>query len=358
MDYDEKFMLMALRLARRGLGNVYPNPAVGCVIVNSNVVVGRGWTQEGGRPHAETIAINHAGSLSKGATAYVTLEPCCHYGNTGPCTLKLVNAGISRVVIASKDLDKRVSGNGIRVLKEAGLEVLHGVMCEQADKLNIGFIYSKIKNRPFITVKIATTLDGKIALPNQSVWITNQLTRNWVHRQRSMYDAIMVGSNTVVLDNPMLDCRLPGLEKYSPIRVIIDRFAKLNDNYNIIKTANMIPTYILTDRDVGIRLKHVRYLLIQSDNFFIDAMKKLVEIGITRLFVEGGGTLITELFKEKLVDKLLWCRANKLFGNEGISSINNLDIVSLQHCYELKKINTLTFGEDTVDVLDVVESNI
>ncbi|KJV69259.1 bifunctional diaminohydroxyphosphoribosylaminopyrimidine deaminase/5-amino-6-(5-phosphoribosylamino)uracil reductase RibD [Candidatus Neoehrlichia procyonis] len=355
MDDDEKFMLMALRLASRGLGNVYPNPAVGCVIVNSGMIVGRGWTQEGGRPHAEIMAIRNAGSLSQGATVYVTLEPCCHYGNTGPCTLELINAGISKIVIASQDPDERVSGKGIKILQKAGLEVLYGVMRAQADKMNIGFIYSKVKNRPFVTVKIATTLDGKIALPNkQNKWITNQLTRTWVHKQRAIYDAIMVGSNTVVLDNPMLDCRLSGLEKYSPIRVIIDRSGKLNYNYNIIKTASIIPTYILTDHNVDVKLKHVKYLLVQSDDFFVNAMKKLVDIGITRLFVEGGGILITELLKRKLVDQLLWCRTNKIFGNEGVSSLNNLDVANLFHNYGLKKINTLTFGEDTVDILDVI----
>ncbi|AHX04585.1 bifunctional diaminohydroxyphosphoribosylaminopyrimidine deaminase/5-amino-6-(5-phosphoribosylamino)uracil reductase RibD [Ehrlichia japonica] len=355
---DKKFMSLALRIARRGLGNVFPNPTVGCIVVNCGIIVGRGYTQVGGRPHAEVIALDNAGHLAKGSTVYVTLEPCSHYGQTGPCALKLIDAGVKRMVIAAMDPDVRVSGNGIKLLRDANIDVKCDVMYEEARELNIGFFYSKIKNRPFITVKLASTLDGKIALKNgNSRWITNELTRNWVHKQRSMYDAIMVGSNTIVQDNPMLNTRIPGLECYSPIRIVIDRFGKVCDYHNIIKTSDVIPTYILTNDTSKTKLGKASYLIVESgDNFLKSAMKMLsMKIGITRLFVEGGGILITELLKNQLIDKIIWCRSNKIFGNDAISSIGDLNILTLQHDYSYRKINTLYFGDDIVDILECCE---
>ncbi|AHX04037.1 riboflavin biosynthesis protein RibD [Ehrlichia chaffeensis str. Heartland] len=348
-------MSLALRIARRGLGNVFPNPAVGCIVVNHGMVVGRGYTQVGGRPHAEVIALNNAGHLAKGSTVYVTLEPCSHYGQTGPCALKLIDAGVKRMVIAAKDPDVRVSGNGIELLRNAGIDVKCGVMYEEARELNIGFFYSKIKNRPFITVKLASTLDGKIALKDgNSRWITNELTRNWVHKQRSMYDAIMVGSNTIVQDNPMLNTRLPGLECYSPVRIVIDRFGKVCDYHNIIKTSDVIPTYILTNDVPQTKLGKASCLVVDDkDNFLRSAMKMLsVKIGITRLFVEGGGVLITELLKNQLIDRIIWCRSNKIFGNDAIPSIGDLDILTLQCGYNFRAVDTLYFKDDIVEILE------
>ncbi|QGR02200.1 bifunctional diaminohydroxyphosphoribosylaminopyrimidine deaminase/5-amino-6-(5-phosphoribosylamino)uracil reductase RibD [Ehrlichia ruminantium] len=357
--YDKKFMSLALRLARRGLGNVFPNPAVGCIIVNNGVIVGRGWTQVGGRPHAEIVALNNAGCITKGATAYVTLEPCSHYGKTGPCVLNLINAGIKRVVIATSDPDMRVAGNGIKLLRYANVEVECGVMHDEARALNIGFFYSKIKNRPFITVKIASTLDGKIALSNgKSKWITNELTRTWVHKQRSMYDAVMVGSNTIVQDDPMLNTRIPSLESYSPIRVVVDRSGKVSNDHNIIKNADVIPTYILTNNVVKTTLGAANYLIVNAgDNFLVESMKLLVKkVGITRLFVEGGGILITELLKNNLVDQIIWCRSDKIFGSNAIPAICNLSIVELQCVYNFKRVNTLYFEGDIVDILECTEN--
>ncbi|CAH57829.1 riboflavin biosynthesis protein ribD [Ehrlichia ruminantium] len=358
---DKKFMSLALRLARRGLGNVFPNPAVGCIIVNDGVVVGRGWTQVGGRPHAEIVALDNVKHLAKGATAYVTLEPCSHYGKTGPCVLNLINAGIKRVVIATNDPDMRVSGNGIKLLRDANVEVRCGVMDNEARALNIGFFYSKIKNRPFITVKIASTLDGKIALNSgESKWITSELTRTWVHKQRSMYDAVMVGSNTIMQDNPMLNTRIPGLECYSPVRIVIDRYGKVSNYHNIIKTADVIPTYILTNSIEETKLGAANYLCIDSeDNFLSESMKVLVKkVGITRLFVEGGSILITELLKNNLVDQIIWCRSNKIFGNDSIPAIGGLNIRELQSSYNFKRVDTLYFDGDVVDILNYSENQL
>ena len=355
MHDDGKFMSLALRLARRGLGNVFPNPAVGCIVVNHGAILGRGWTQVGGRPHAEAMALDNAGKLAKGSTVYVTLEPCSHYGRTGPCALKLISAAVKRVVIAARDPDVRVSGSGIKLLRSANIDVKCDVMYEEARQLNIGFFYSKIKNRPFITVKLASTLDGKIALSNgNSKWITNKLTRDWVHKQRSMYDAIMIGSNTVVQDDPMLNTRIVSLESYSPIRIVIDRFGKVCDYHNVIKTANVIPTYILTDDPSKTKLGDATYLVVDGkDDFLIESMKMLVtKIGITRLFVEGGSILITELLKNNLVDRIIWCRSNRIFGNDAIPAIGDLNVLSLQSDYSFKKVNTLHFEGDITDILD------
>ncbi|ACZ48740.1 riboflavin biosynthesis protein [Anaplasma centrale str. Israel] len=352
MFNDERFMSIALRLARRGLGNTYPNPTVGCVITNgAGSIVGRGWTAMGGRPHAEVVALRHAGEAAAGSTAYVTLEPCCHRGQTGPCTAALINAGVRRVVIAALDPDERVSGKGAKSLSEAGVEVKLGVLQQQAEELNAGFFYSKTRSRPFVTVKLATTLDGKISLPSgDERWITNELTRKWVHKQRAMHDGIMVGSNTVVADDPMLDCRLPGLEEHSPIRIVIDRSGKLRAHHKVVATSDVVPTYIATDNDNHETLCAARYLKVGGKgDFLARTMSALTEeLGITRLFVEGGGVLVTELLKRRLVDQFIWCRAAKVCGTGAAESILSLDA----RCH-FSRVKTLTFMGDTVEVFRV-----
>ena len=355
MKSDARFMNMALMLARRGLGNVYPNPAVGCVITRNGVVVGRGWTLEGGRPHAEVVALNNAGNKAEGATVYVTLEPCCHDGVTGPCTTALINAKVGEVVVAVKDPDPRVSGKGIAILQEAGImKVRYGILMNQAAELNMGFFRSKLLGRPLITVKLATTLDGKISINGgHDMWITNYLTRKWVHKLRAMYDAILVGSNTVVNDDPMLDCRLPGLEKYSPVRVIIDRAGKLRPTHRLALTAKVIPTYVITDKDTCSNADGVKYIKVEGgQEFLLNAMKSLtIKLGITRLLVEGGGILITEMLKHGLVDKFIWSRANKIYGSEATGAI--MDLASSGKKYKFTRTNSLSFGADVVDIFDV-----
>jgi diaminohydroxyphosphoribosylaminopyrimidine deaminase / 5-amino-6-(5-phosphoribosylamino)uracil reductase len=205
-------MRSAIALARRGLGTVAPNPAVGCVIVNNGTVVGRGWTQPGGRPHGETEALRRAGDAASGATAYVSLEPCNHWGKTPPCTEALLEARIGRVVVACEDPDPRVSGSGIRRLREAGVQVDIGLCADEATELNEGFFHRIRDGRPLVTLKLATSLDGRIALrTGESQWITGPTARSWGHGLRARYDAIMVGLNTALADDPELTCRLPGL---------------------------------------------------------------------------------------------------------------------------------------------------
>ncbi|WP_341808705.1 bifunctional diaminohydroxyphosphoribosylaminopyrimidine deaminase/5-amino-6-(5-phosphoribosylamino)uracil reductase RibD [Wolbachia endosymbiont (group E) of Neria commutata] len=394
---DDQFMSVALKLAEKNLGNVAPNPAVGCVIVKNSILIGEGYTGIGGRPHAEIVALKNVKDSVCGATMYVTLEPCCHHGVTGPCVSEIINAGIKRVVIATIDPDERVSGKGIKTLKEAGIEVTYGIMQKEAEKLNIGFFLTKTLHRPFITCKIATTLDGKIAtFTGESKWITSEDTRNWVHKLRAKYDAIMIGSNTLVNDDPLLTCRLPGLEDRSPIRLIIDSQAKLKEKHNIAKTAgpkhhsmsfqsvtlesgsqcrgtgmtiggntgmtcvragNKVATWIITNKEAKEKIKNINYLIVDSNNSgkvcLKTTMPKLVsEIGITRLLVEGGGELITELLKHNLIDRLIICRSGKILGNDATPFIANLGIQSINECYKFKKAEIIDCSDDVIEIWD------
>ncbi|WP_374698796.1 bifunctional diaminohydroxyphosphoribosylaminopyrimidine deaminase/5-amino-6-(5-phosphoribosylamino)uracil reductase RibD [Wolbachia endosymbiont (group B) of Limnophora tigrina] len=414
---DDHFMSIALKLAEKNLGNVAPNPAVGCVIVKDGTIISEGYTGIGGRPHAEVVALQNTKDSTHGATIYITLEPCCHFGVTEPCTAGIIRAGIKRVVIATIDPDSRVSGGGIKALKEAGIEVEQGIMQKEAEELNVGFLTTKELHRPFIACKIATTLDGKIAtFTGDSKWITSEDTRNWVHELRAKYDAIMIGSNTLINDNPLLTCRLPGFEDRSPIRLIIDSQGKLKEEHNIAKTADKITTWVITNNKVRKKIKNINYLIVNSNNkppvipdvtpthspiiptpssvipvprhwdpensmatkqlrsedwipasragmtpepdiinkiCLKDMASKLVsEIGITRLLVEGGGVLITELLKCNLIDRLIICRSGKILGNDAIPFVGNLGIQSINNCYRFKKTEIIEFSEDVVELWD------
>ncbi|MGY4803023.1 bifunctional diaminohydroxyphosphoribosylaminopyrimidine deaminase/5-amino-6-(5-phosphoribosylamino)uracil reductase RibD, partial [Teichococcus aerofrigidensis] len=218
---DVAQMRAALALAARGLGNTWPNPAVGCVIVKEGVVVGRGWTAPGGRPHAETEALRRAGAAARGATAYVTLEPCCHWGRTPPCADALIAAGVARVVVAMQDPDPRVDGAGLRRLREAGIAVASGMLEAEARALNAGFLKRLASGLPLLTLKLATTLDGRIATrAGESQWITGPAARRAAHALRGRHDAVLVGSGTALADDPDLTCRLPGFAPVPTVRVV------------------------------------------------------------------------------------------------------------------------------------------
>ncbi|WP_353285091.1 bifunctional diaminohydroxyphosphoribosylaminopyrimidine deaminase/5-amino-6-(5-phosphoribosylamino)uracil reductase RibD [Wolbachia endosymbiont (group A) of Beris morrisii] len=411
---DDHFMSIALRLAEKNLGNVAPNPAVGCVIVKDGTIISEGYTGIGGRPHAEVVALQNAKDSTQDATMYITLEPCCHFGVTEPCTAGIIRAGVKRVVIATIDPDSRVLGGGIKALKEAGIEVKQGIMQKEAEELNVGFFTTKKLHRPFIACKIATTLDGKIAtFIGDSKWITSEDTRNWVQKLRTKYDAIMIGSNTLINDNPLLTCRLPELGSRSPIRLIIDSQEKLQEEHNIAKTADKVITWVITNKEVERKIKNINYLIVNSnhkppvipdvtpthspviptpspvipvprhwdpENFkqlhnenwipasragmtsepdIIDkvclkdmASKLVSEIGITRLLVEGGGVLITEVLKHNLIDRLIICRSGKILGNDAIPFVGDLGIQSINKCYQFKKTEIIEFSKDVVEVWD------
>jgi len=386
---DDYFMSIALKLAEKSLGSVAPNPAVGCVIIKDGMVIGEGYTGIGGRPHAEVVALQNAKDLTHGATMYVTLEPCCHFGVTEPCTAEIIKSGIRKVVIAAIDPDNRVLGRGIKALVDGGIEVEQGIMQKEAEKLNVGFFTTKKLHRPFIACKIATTLDGKIAtFTGDSKWITSEDTRNWVHELRAKYDAIMIGSSTLINDDPLLTCRLPGFEDRSPIRLIIDSQERLKKEHNIAKTADKVITWVITNKEVEEKIKNINYLIVNtppvipvprhwnpenfkqlhSENWIplsstgmtLDrkvclknmASKLVSEIGITRLLVEGGGVLITELLKHSLIDRLIICRSGKILGNDATPFVGNLGIESINNCHQFKKVEIIEFSEDIVEMWD------
>src|ERR1700720_3115378 len=245
--FDLWAMRTALALARRGLGTVWPNPAVGCVIVGNARVVGRGWTQPGGRPHGETEALRRAGEAAGGASAYVSLEPCCHWGRTPPCTDALIAAGVRRVVVALEDPDPRVAGEGLRRLRAAGLDVEAGLCATEAAEINAGFLSRLRFGRPLVTLKLATSLDGRIATASgESRWITGAPARERAHLLRATHDAILVGTDTVIADNPELTCRLPGLAGHSPVRVALDRQLRIPLDAHLVAEAPAVPTWVLT----------------------------------------------------------------------------------------------------------------
>ena len=359
---DTQFMKMALGLARRNLGATAANPSVGCVLVdgNSSRVIARGWTQTGGRPHAEIEALARAGDAAKGATAYVTLEPCAHEGETPSCAKELAKAGITRAVIAIRDPDPRTAGKGIQALQDENVSVTEGVCQDDALELNLGFFSKVIRKRPMVTLKLATSLDGRIATHNgNSQWITGPEAREGANLLRAEHDAIMVGSNTALIDNPELTCRLTGLEDRSPVRIVADGRLRLPLTSNLVATAANIPTWVVTnaraakDRhkafaDVGVALIDVP----ESPEMGLDLAKALETFaarGITRLLVEGGSNLAASLLRARLVDRIVWFRAPVILGGDGLPALQALGIDTVAEGVQLKLLGTEKFGKDVAE---------
>jgi len=333
-------MAVALRLAERGLGSVWPNPAVGCVLVQGGRIVGRGWTQPGGRPHGEVEALRRAGASALGATAYVSLEPCAHYGRTPPCTMALLRAGIRRVVVATVDPDPRVDGRGIEQLRQAGVEVAVGLGRAEAEAINAGFILRVRAGRPLVTLKLATSLDGRIATRSgASQWITGEQARARGHLLRASYDAIMIGSGTALADDPSLTCRLPGLEDRSPVRVVLDRRLRLAPASKLATSAATVATWLLTGADAperrrdALRALGVDVQVVGTDESgqldLREVLAALAARGITRVLVEGGAELAASLLRQHLVDRLAWFRGPMLIGGDGHAAIGALGVEAI-----------------------------
>ncbi|HEY3920236.1 MAG TPA: bifunctional diaminohydroxyphosphoribosylaminopyrimidine deaminase/5-amino-6-(5-phosphoribosylamino)uracil reductase RibD [Stellaceae bacterium] len=359
---DAPFMRAALNLARRGLGTVWPNPAVGCVLVKDGAVVGRGWTQPGGRPHGETEALARAGAAARGATAYVSLEPCCHHGKTPPCVDALIEAGIARVVVPIEDPDPRVAGRGIARLKAADVVVEIGLCAKEAAEINAGFLMRLAEGRPLVTLKLAATLDGRIATSHgESQWITGEAARSRAHLLRATHDAVMVGVGTVIADDPLLTCRLPGLETRSPVRIVIDGGLRVPLTAKLVADAKKVPTWIVhrhgaeavrcqTLRDCGIELIEVPV----SENLEMDltvAFAELGKRGLTRVLVEGGASLAGELVEEGLVDRLAWFHAPMLIGGDGLPAIAAFGVDSLAAAPRFKRLSLEAIGDDVFETL-------
>jgi diaminohydroxyphosphoribosylaminopyrimidine deaminase/5-amino-6-(5-phosphoribosylamino)uracil reductase len=361
---DINHMQTALALAGRGVGMVSPNPAVGCVIVASDgQVAGRGWTQIGGRPHAESEAITRAGEQCRGATAYVTLEPCDHQGGTSACSKALIKAKIKRVVIACKDPDPRVAGKGIARLKNAGIEVVQGILEEKAKNLNTGFFTRLAKGRPLFTLKSATTLDGRIATRSgQSRWITGPEARATGHMLRARHDAIMIGIGTALVDNPQLTCRLAGMGGYSPRRIITDSTLKLPLSSILVETANQTPTTILTATGIDRRkikafkkqgVKIIELTPSLSGRPAPEDMALALGIeGLNSVLIEGGSKLAGAFISAGLIDRLAWFHAPKLIGGDGVPSIAAYGLESLKDAQSFQRTAQYQCGKDIYETYD------
>lgn len=352
-------MNLALSLGRRGQGRVWPNPSVGCVIVKQGRIIGRGHTADGGRPHAEPQALTQAGNAARGATAYVTLEPCAHHGKTPPCAEALVQAGVARVVVAAGDPDPRVSGRGIAMLRQAGIDVTTGVMRDQAELDLRGFLLRVTENRPFVTLKIASSLDGRIATATgESQWITGPQARRHVHAMRARHDAVMVGAGTVRADDPTLTVRDMGQDR-QPVRVVLSRNLDMPQGNKLAQTARDVPLWILhgdqarADRRDYWQGQNARCLnvpILEGRVSAADALHVLAGQGLTRVFCEGGGTLAASLLQADLVDELVMFTAGVAIGAEGMPSLAAMGLDALGQAPRLTLSNTRQIGADVLHV--------
>ncbi len=357
---DIVHMRAAFALARRGLGHTWPNPAVGCVLVKEGRVVGRGWTQRGGRPHAETEALHRAGPMAAGSTAYVSLEPCSHHGETGPCAEALAAAGVYRVVAAMEDPDARVAGRGLDLLRDRGIRVVAGIGEEEAREINAGFLLRLAEDRPLITLKLAMSLDGRIAThTGESRWITGEPARARGHLMRAQHDAVMVGSGTVLADDPLLNVRLPGLERDSPLRIVLDGRMRLPLTSALVVGAHDTPTWLVTLPGGD---KRRRQIYVDCGIEVIEApagpdgaldlvqvMARLAAHGLTRLLVEGGARLAAALLRDKLVDRLAIFRAPSLIGGDGLPAATGFGLERLADMPGFIAMDTIELGQDRLE---------
>ena len=336
---DLAHMRAALALARRGLGTCWPNPAVGCVIVRDGHVVGRAVTAPGGRPHAETLALAMAGEAALGATAYVTLEPCDHTGRTPPCTQALLTAGIARVVIAGSDPDPRVNGAGVARLRAAGIAVQTGLLALEADDMQAGFRSRIERGRPMVTLKLASTLDGRIATRGgESQWITAPPARQVAHMLRGTHDAVMAGAGTVAADDPLLTCRIPGFRATSVVRIVTDSHLRTRLNARLVSTARQHPTWIIhrdgvpADRRAMFEDSGVQLIEVPGAEIGIDlhvGLAALAQAGLTRVLVEGGAQLAAALLRAGLVDRVAWFHAPMVAGGDGWPAARAFGVTTL-----------------------------
>jgi diaminohydroxyphosphoribosylaminopyrimidine deaminase/5-amino-6-(5-phosphoribosylamino)uracil reductase len=358
---DLRFMQLALSLGRRGLGRTSPNPAVGAVVVKDGVIVGRGWTQPGGRPHAETEALKRAGKEAKGATLYVTLEPCSHQGKTPPCIDAIIRSGIARVVSALEDPNPEVAGQGYAKLRERGIAVEAGLEAESAARQHAGHIRRMRDGRPQVLLKLAASSDGKAGLPGRKpAGITGEAARTRVHQMRAESDAILVGIGTVLSDDPHLTCRLPGMMEWSPVRVILDARLRIPLATSIVGTARETPTWVFATPNASpvgediLKAKGVEVFRVDGKDGRLDlnaVLKALAGRGITRLMVEGGPTIAAAFIKADLVDEAALFRSLNPLG-EGIDVLEGLPLTALTKSPKLKPVASEAVGGDTLETFE------
>jgi diaminohydroxyphosphoribosylaminopyrimidine deaminase/5-amino-6-(5-phosphoribosylamino)uracil reductase len=361
LDDDGRFMSAAIHLGMRELGHAWPNPSVGALVVNNGVVVGRGWTKAGGRPHAETVALAEAAEAARGATLYVSLEPCSHHGRTPPCADAIITAGISRVVSALEDPNPLVGGQGYARLRSAGIDVTENVLRAEAVRVHAGHLSRVTRKRPYVTLKLAVSSNGKAALAGRRpVPITGEAVRDFVHLMRSRTDAIAVGIGTVIADDPLLTCRLPGMEDRSPLRVVFDSGLRLPLTSQLVTSAREVPVWVVGEdgasRDAertlaphGIEV--IRAPLTDEGVDLPYALGELSRRGITRLMVEGGPLLAAAFLKAGLVDAAVVFQSPDPLGADALDALSGPHAeVFVQAGLNLREKHDA--GEDTMFVYE------
>jgi diaminohydroxyphosphoribosylaminopyrimidine deaminase/5-amino-6-(5-phosphoribosylamino)uracil reductase len=362
---DLRFMQLALTLGRRGQGRTWPNPAVGAVIVKDGVILGRGWTQPGGRPHAEPVALAQAGEAARGATLYVTLEPCSHFGKSPPCADAIVAAGIARVVAAIEDPNPDVAGQGHARLRAAGIRVDVGLCAEQAARDHAGHFRRIRDKRPHVVLKLAVSPDDKIAAAgHKPVAVTGEMVRSRVHLLRAQCDAVLVGMGTVIADNPELTCRLPGMAKRSPVRVVLDRALRMSGNSKLVHSARTTPLWVMTSSlseapaamalgAAGTQVLRVPTTTSPPPGLDLQAvLHSLSEKGITKLLVEGGSRVAASFVTAGLVDEVWLFRGPKEIGEGGIAALDALPLSAITESPDFVQRASETIENDTLTIYE------
>lgn len=359
---DIHFLHHALRIGARNLGRTWPNPSVGCVLVKGGHVIAAAATAETGRPHAETQALQQAGSLARGATAYLTLEPCTHVGQTPSCAQALIEAGISRVVFACEDVDPRVAGKSDDMLRRAGITVEKILLPLAADQ-HRGFFRRVQHGMPYVAMKLASSLDGKMRdHVGQSQWITGATARAHGHRLRAQFDAIVTGIGTVLADDPQLTVRLPGADHPRLVRVVCDRHVRLPLDSQLVRSAETQPVHLITTAE-GVELaashandlreRGVTMVVLEDQSLYPqNILHALSEAGLTRVLIEAGPTLSTAFLAAACVDTLHWYRAPMLLGSGGMAAVGPLD-VALEHAKRARRTVQIPLGDDSLEVYEM-----
>lgn len=361
---DQRFMQLALTLGRRGLGRTWPNPAVGAVVVKDGVIVGRGWTQAGGRPHAEPEALKRAGEAARGATLYVTLEPCSHFGKSPPCVDAVIASGIARVVSAIEDPNPEVAGQGHAKLRAAGIVVDVGLGSAEAARDHAGHFRRIRDQRPHVILKLAVSADDKIATAgHKPVAITGEAARTRVHLLRAQCDAILVGIGTVLADDPQLNCRLPGMEARSPVRVVLDRALRIPGTAKLVHSARQTPLWVMASElaeaaaaarlgAAGAQVLHVAATMSPPGLDLAAVLHALSEKGISRLMVEGGARVASSFVAAGLVDEIWLLRGPGSIGADGIPALDALPLSAITQSPTFQSRASEMLDRDTLTIYE------
>jgi diaminohydroxyphosphoribosylaminopyrimidine deaminase/5-amino-6-(5-phosphoribosylamino)uracil reductase len=361
---DQRFMQLALTLGRRGLGRTWPNPAVGAVVVKDGVIVGRGWTQPGGRPHAEPVALARAGEAARGATLYATLEPCSHVGKSPPCADAIIAAGIARVVSAIEDPNPEVAGQGHAKLRAAGIKVDIGLGAAEAARDHAGHFQRVRDKRPHVILKLAVSSDGKIGMAGRKpVAITGEAAKARVHLLRAQCDAILIGIGTVLADDPLLTCRLPGMETRSPVRVVLDRALRIPGTSRLVHSARETPLWVMTSSLAeapaamklgasGAQVLRVATTTTPPGLDLPSVLHALSEKGITRLLVEGGARVASSFVAAGLVDEAWLLRGADAIGAGGVPALEALPLTALTESPAFKLRASEALQKDTLTIYE------